>query len=439
MLRSAAFVPLLTLSLPVSAQDMVPATLAGHAALPALSFSAPPANAPEEAWVSGRFTAGTAPVNTPQSLEANGLMRPFFGQPIQGFSAYAFTRDPQGAIYALIDNGFGSLANSSDALLSFTRLVPDFDTGRVEVRARVWLRDPDRKVPFRIVHEATEARYLTGADFDPESIQVVGDRVFIGEEFGPFMITATLDGVILDVQETRLGEETLRSPDHPALTVPSEAGADWRVPRSRGFEGMAMTPDGAMLWAMLEGAILDAEGNSEDGVVRVLGYDPAAGDWTGESFRFRFTEGAVAIGDFNFIDDTRALVIERDAGQGHPSLACAEGQSEGCFRTPARVKRITLIDTARIDAEGYVARLAQIDLMDIADPEGLARLPTDGDVPEGRFVFPFVTIESVILDGPEHILVGNDNNLPFSAGRQLGVADSNEMIRLHVPELLAAR
>jgi len=438
MLKPAALVPLFALSMPAAAQDMVPATLAGHAALPAFSFSVPPADAPEEAWISGRFTAGTAPVNTPQSLEANGLMRPFFGQPIQGFSAYAFTRDPDGAIYALIDNGFGSRANSSDALLSFTRLAPDFDTGSVELLERIWLRDPDRKVPFRIVHEATEARYLTGADFDPESIQVVGDRVYIGEEFGPFMITATRDGVILDVQETRLGEETLRSPDHPALRIPAEAGADWRVPRSRGFEGMAMTPDGAMLWAMLEGPILDAEGNSEDGVVRVLGYDPTAGDWTGESFLFRFTEGAVAIGDFNFIDDTRALVIERDGGQGHPSLACAEGETEGCFRRPARVKRVTLIDTGRIDAEGFVARLAQIDLMDIADPDGLARLSTDGDVPEGRFAFPFVTIESVIRDGEEHIIVGNDNNLPFSAGRQLGVADNNEMIRLHVPALLAA-
>ena len=132
-------------------------------------------------------------------------------------------------------------------------------------------------------------------------------------------------------------------------------------------------------------------------------------------------------------------MIERDGGEGHPSLACADGQSEGCFRNPARVKRITLIDTGQIDEDGFVARLAQIDLMDIADPDGHSRLPTDGDVAPGRFVFPFVTIESVILDGPEHIIVGNDNNLPFSAGRQLGVADSNEMIRLHVPELLSAR
>jgi hypothetical protein len=418
---------------------MAPATLAGHAALPAFSFTAPPEDAPVETWISGRFTAGMIPVNTPQSLEQNGLMRPFFGQPLQGFSAYAHARDPDGAIYALIDNGFGSKANSSDALLSFTRLAADFETGAVGVQERIWLSDPDHNVPFRIVHEATEARYLTGADFDVESIQVLGDRVFIGDEFGPFIITATLDGVVLDVQGVVQGEERLISPDHPSLRIPAEAGADYRVPRSRGFEGMAMTPDGTMLWAMLEGAIFDGDGVREDGIVRVLGYDPAAGDWTGESFLFRFTEGAEAIGDFNFIDDTRALVIERDGGEGHASLACADGETEGCFRRPARVKRITLIDTAQIDADGFVSRIAQIDLMDIADPDGLARIPTDGDVPEGRFVFPFVTIESVILDGPEHIIVGNDNNLPFSAGRQLGVADSNEMIRLHVPELLAAR
>ena len=147
---------------------------------------------------------------------------------------------------------------------------------------------------------------------------------------------------------------------------------------------------------------------------------------------------AAAIGDFNMIDATRALVIERDGGQGHPSLACAEGETDGCFPRPAEVKLVTLIDLSVLDDDGNVARLRQIDLMAIADPDGLARIPTDRaeDTP-GIFSFPFVTIESVILDGPEHILVSNDNNLPFSAGRRLGIPDDNEVIRLHVPELLA--
>ena len=37
------------------------------------------------------------------------------------------------------------------------------------------------------------------------------------------------------------------------------------------------------------------------------------------------------------------------------------------------------------------------------------------------------------------IIVGNDNNLPFSAGRRFFQADSNELILLHVPEFLRAR
>ena len=74
--------PLLFAPLPALAQQMVPATLAGHAVLPALSFSAPPADAPTETWISGRYTAGPAPVRVPQSLAGNGTMRPFFGQPL---------------------------------------------------------------------------------------------------------------------------------------------------------------------------------------------------------------------------------------------------------------------------------------------------------------------------------------------------------------------
>lgn len=429
----------LTGAVPAAAQEMVPATLAGHAVIPAFSFSAPPADAPQETWISGRFTAGPVPVNTPQSLVTNGLRHPFFGQPLQGFSGYALARGEDESLLALIDNGFGARNNSSDALLGWTRLAPDFETGEIAVLDRVWLHDPDRAVPFRITHEATEARYLTGADFDTEGMQQVGDTIFIGDEFGPYLIAATIEGRVTAVYPTLVDGVELRSPDNPALRVPAVAGTDFRMPRSGGFEGLALTPSGDRLWAMLEQPLLTETGEPEGAFLRTLAFDPVAREWTGESFRFALTEGATAIGDFNFIDDTRALVIERDGGQGDPSLACAEGETEGCFPNPARVKRITLIDTAQIDADGFVARLAQVDLMAIADPDGIARLATDGEIAEGVFTFPFVTIESVLRDGEEHILVSNDNNLPFSAGRRLGLADDNEIIRLHVPELLSAR
>jgi hypothetical protein len=425
-------------ALPVAAQDMVGATLAGHSVLPAFSFSAPPADAPRETFVSGKFLTADGRVDEPFTVEQwTGLSTPFLGQPLQGFSAFAEARREDGALYKLIDNGFGSKLNSPDALLSFTVLRPDFETGATEMVERIWLHDPDRRVPFRIVHDATEARYLTGADFDVESIQVVGDEVWIGEEFGPFLLSATLDGRITGVYPTELDGEVIRAPDHPMLRAGAVAGEDYVVPRSGGYEGMALSPEGTLL-AMLEKPLIGPDGESEGDFLRVIEFDPAARAWTGRSFRFALTEGAEAIGDFNMIDETRALVIERDHGWGDPSRACGEEESEGCFPTPAEVKRITLVDLSEIDEDGYIARLRQIDLMNIADPDGLGRVPTDADRDlEGLFTFPFVTIESVMRDGAEHILVGNDNNLPFSAGRRFAVADDNEIVRLHVPELLA--
>ncbi|MCV6595969.1 MAG: esterase-like activity of phytase family protein [Mangrovicoccus sp.] len=435
----AALAPMAALApLAAPAQEMVAATLAGHAVIPANTMSAPPTDAPRAMWVSGKFT-GPARNETPMSdMRPSGLALPFLGQPFQGISGYAATRTDDGALIALIDNGFGSKLNSPDAMLSYVIQRPDFETGEIAIEDRIWLRDPNGVVPFTIKNEASDSRYLTGGDFDLESIQVIGDELWIGEEFGPYLIRATLDGVLTGVFPTMMGETELRSPDHPALRVPAQAGVDFTVPRSGGYEGMALSPQGT-LWAMLEKPLIAESGEAEGAFLRVLEFDPVAANWTGQSFKFALTDGAVAIGDFNFIDDTRALVIERDGGQGDPSLACPEGQTEGCFERPAQVKRITLIDTAEIDDDGFVARLKQIDLMNIADPNGLAAMETSADRDlDGVFTFPFVTIESVIRDGDEHIIVGNDNNLPFSIGRKLGQADSNEKIRLHVPELLAA-
>jgi hypothetical protein len=431
------------------AEQQFPARLAGHAFVPAMTMMAPPADAPRDAWISGKFTTATRvdrPMTVPGDTGAahggrsTGISVPFLGQPWQGLSGFAMAPGADGTIVALIDNGFGSKANSPDALLSFTRIRPDWQTGGVEIVENVFLRDPGHVVPFRIAYEGTDSRYLTGADFDPESVQLVGDEVWIGEEFGPFLIRATLDGVVTGVFPTRAEGQELRSPDHPALRVPAAAGTDWTVPRSAGFEGMAFQPGTGLLWAMLERPLLGADGSPEGQFLRVLAFDPAAGDWTGAQFRLRLDPAATAIGDFNFIDATRALVIERDNGEGDPSLRCEGDPRPDCFPAPAMLKRVVLIDTADLDAAGFARRIGYIDLMDIADPDGLAKLDTDAarDL-TGRFTFPFFTIESVKRVDDTHIAVAMDNNLPFSSGRRLDRAADNEMILLAVPELLGAR
>lgn len=432
---------------PAAAEENFPATLQGHAYLPALSLVAPPADAPRDAWVSGKFT-GPARNGVPMSVPGDtgamhgkrmtGISLPFIGQPLQGFSGFAMDRAEDGSVYVLTDNGFGSKANSPDTMLFFSRMDADFETGAVAIKETVFLHDPDFKVPFRISWDGTDSRYLTGADFDLESIQRIGDSIWIGDEFGPYLIEATLDGRVKGVYPTMMDGKQMKSVDSPGVSGLSVMGTDWTVQRSGGFEGMALQPGTGLLWAMLEKPLLAEDGKAEGEFLRVLAFDAAQRDWTGAGFKFKLAPGATAIGDFNFIDDTRALVIERDNGEGEPSLKCAAEPAPDCFPNPAMVKHVVLIDTASLDADGFVRRIGQIDLMNIADPDGKARLATDGGE-AGRFSLPFFTIEDVMKVDDTHIMVAVDNNLPFSSGRKLNAAADNEVVLLAVPELLAAK
>ena len=53
--------------------------------------------------------------------------------------------------------------------------------------------------------------------------------------------------------------------------------------------------------------------------------------------------------------------------------------------------------------------------------------------------FPFFTIENVDVVDATHIVVGNDNNLPFSRSREPNKADDNELMLLEAGALLQAK
>lgn len=435
------------LATPGLAEEVFPVKLAGHAILPAFSMVMPPADAQRDLWVAGKFTGKTrneqpmsvmGDVGKTYGSHPTGISLPFIGQPVQGMSGLAMNRAADGSWFALTDNGFGTKLNSPDAMLFFHRMAPDFATGKVTRHETVFLRDPDHKVPFRIANEATEARYLTGADFDPESIQFLNDQIWIGDEFGPYVLRVSRDGRILDVYPTALDGQLLSGPDTAGTAVPAQPGKDFRVQRSGGYEGMALQPGTGLLWAMLEKPLLGGDGKPEGDFLRVMVFDPKAGAWTGDSHRFKLSKGATAIGDFNFIDATRALVIERDNGEGDAARACAESADPAtCYPAPAKVKNIVLVDTASRDEQGQMRRIGHVNLLEIADPDGKA-LPGLKRT-EGSFSFPFFTIENVARVDDGHILVANDNNLPFSGGREIGRAADNEFILLNVVEMLAAK
>jgi hypothetical protein len=126
-------------------------------------------------------------------------------------------------------------------------------------------------------------------------------------------------------------------------------------------------------------------------------------------------------------------VIERDNGEGTADKACAAGApTDNCFSQIAKFKRVYKIAFSDANVGKPVEKLAYIDLLNIQDPQKLARKPLNN----GVLTFPFFTIENVdVVDG-SHIIVGNDNNFPFSSSREPNVADDNEFILLDVKGLL---
>jgi hypothetical protein len=434
------------LAFQAQAQNAFPATLAGHAVLPAMTLIPAPKDAPADLQVSGKFTTGQraekiGSIEGQSAGRPTGVFLPFKGQPVQGHSG--IKRMANGSFWILTDNGAGSKANSPDFMLYLNHYKVDFKTGEFKRLNTVFLHDPDKKVPFRIVHEGTKQRYLTGSDFDTESFQFAGGSIWIGDEFGPFLVKADMKGKVQAVFETQVDGKVVRSPDHPAVITPGSPDqlVRFQSRRSKGYEGMAASKDGSKLYALLEGALWDEATKAPETLdgkqyLRVLEFDVKAEKWTGRHWKYVMEANHHAIGDFNMIDETTGLIIERDNGEGTPGKACPEGVKRiDCFHDLPKFKRVYKVEMTEANVGGPLRKIGYIDLMNMQDPNKLARKPRVN----GVLSLPFFTIENVDVVDATHIVVGNDNNLPFSSSRDPNKADDNELVLLEVGDFLKAR
>lgn len=379
--------------------------LAGWAVLPADTFV--PGSEP-----SGHFTGNPA--------------APFPGQPVQGFSAVHGVGG--GRYLAMSDNGFGAKTNSQDYLLRVHRIATDTDAERVDVRGGFNLSDPDRHIPWTTWRdggcaEAAEKpeglpaayrcpapdRLLTGWDFDLESMQVAPDgTLWFGEEFGPFLLHTDARGRLL---EAPIATPGVKSPQNPTLAE----GEQPNLAASRGFEGMAISPNGRRLLPMLEGATAEdkAAGRAVDLRIYDVRLRQGSARFTGDFLRYRLESPDHALGDFIAVNRHQFLLIERDGLSGDQ----------------ARFKRIYLVDLRDRDEDGYADKELLVDLMDLANPDGVGGF---GD----PFTFPYVTIEDVEILDADTIAVLNDNNYPATGGRGAGVKDVNEYLEIDLGRTL---
>lgn len=406
------------------------AELVGFASLPADTFAPGP--------TSGQFVES-----------ANGRTLPLVNkQPVQGFSA-VLPGPIAGTYRVMADNGFGTKANSPDALLRVYSLRPEFrrwdgrrlhgsgavhavdwhsgkTLARFSERSFITLSDPHHRLGFHHVADRVTYPYagsgagsadlpvdpairrhqwLTGGDLDIESFrQLANGHYWFGEEFGPFLVETDEEGQVLQAEVPLPG---VKSPDNPFLgTETANLGS------SRGFEGMALNPAGTTLYTLLEGTVT----GDEAGTLRIHAFDVARRVYTGQVWHYKLDDQGTNIGDMTAVNDHQFLAIERNG------------------TTEPRFKKIFLIDLTQVDSGGHLVKTEVVDLMNLADPHDLNQ---DG---AAVFTFPFVTIEDVLVLNPTTLLVLNDNNYPGSS-RTDGVPDPNEFleIRLDAPLPVAAR
>ncbi|MDO4264653.1 MAG: glycerophosphodiester phosphodiesterase family protein, partial [Deinococcus sp.] len=227
-------------------------------------------------------------------------------------------------------------------------------------------------------------------------------------------LRAGVDGFFTDFPAT--GAEVVReytaaqvrSPQNPAFANGQPAAAN--LPASGGYEGLALSPDGKTIYALLEKTVQ----GDEAGTLRLHAFDLATRQWK-LAGRLRLDEGAEAIGDLSAVNSSQYLVIERDNKQG----------------AAARVKRIYQLDLGRLNPDGTFQKTLVADLMNLADPQKLSPNSVNGVLD-----FPFFTIENVLVLDKNTILVANDNNYPATGGRGAEVKDDTEVLWLRLPQAL---
>lgn len=405
-------------------------SLVGFASLPADTFSHGPTSGQFASWANGRVLP----------LRAK--------QPVQGFSA-VLPGPVEGSFDLMPDNGFGTKANSPDALLRMYSVRPDFrrwdgaglvgsgtvqpvhrKTGEVLAdfgpESTITLHDPKRRLGFPIVADGAtypyagsgpgsanipvapsirQRRLLTGGDLDIEAVRMdKHGHLWFADEFGPFLVKTDRQGKVLDAAVPMPG---VVSPDSPFLgSGPATLG------RSRGFEGMAINAEGNTLFTLLEGTVT----GDPAGSLRINAFDVGTSRYTGQQWLYKLDALGTNIGDMTAVNAHQFLVIERNGTE------------------PQRFKKIFLIDLNEVDANGFVAKTEVVDLMNLADEHDLN---LDG---QKTFSFPFVTIEDVLVIDAQTLLVINDNNYPGSS-RDAGVPDPNEflLVRLDTALPLADR
>src|SRR5262245_20175375 len=216
--------------------------------------------------------------------------------------------------WGLSDRGPGGGFLDYDTRVQRFRLNIDKDTGAIsgfEILQTIILKDESGSTPLN--GKAPSPTNVLGNAFDPEGfvIDPQSHQFYVSDEYGPSLYEFNDKG-------TRLRTFTTPANLIPRNgSTPNYAGGDPEPNTAgkrtnRGFEGLAISPDGAYLYAMLQSAMMD-EGGSNGVCNRIVKYNTATGAVIAQyAYQMAgFTQGR-GISALLAINDHEFLVLERN-------------------------------------------------------------------------------------------------------------------------------
>ena len=389
----------------------------------------------------------------------------FAAQPVQGISSLIPAEN--GAWWALADNGYAWRGNSADWQLVIYRIAPRWrekrrtrnswrpsrcaiPTGAFRGRssairrtATLFPASPSTGYPSRrrsAAATATRARSPASTSIPSRSYARPTARSGSAKSSDRSSSTSlpTAGCSRPPFRYPASGRRRTRTSISPTASRPERP----TLAASRGFEGLAISPDGRTLYALLEGAVTGDDARD----LRIYLYRMATRKFDDTFLRVRLEApsqqvdltqvvdergerlypeavapppGPVSIGELKAVNAHQLLMIERD------NL----GDDE---RSP-RFKKVFLLDLGE-GGGAYVRKSLLLDLLALPDPAGVGG---DGDF----FRLPFYTIESVYPVDERTLVIASDNNFPFSNGRARSrnesrkgplAADDSELVLVRV-------
>jgi hypothetical protein len=215
--------------------------------------------------------------------------------------------------WALSDRGPGGGALNYATRAQRFKLDVDPATGRIggfKVLQTVIFRDEAGNPLDGIAPNPTN---VVGSAFDPEGfvIHPTNGRFYVSDEYGPSLYEFSREGIRVRTFATP-ANLVPRNAENGVPNFAGDAGNTAGKRTNRGFEGLAISPDGAYVYAMLQSAMLDEGGGS--GVCnRIVKFDTVSGEAVAQfAYQMEGSSQGRGISALVALNDHEFLVLERN-------------------------------------------------------------------------------------------------------------------------------